>query len=295
MPGYAATRAEIENYTIDTTQARAGEGEAGEATSCTEIPVVVHVVYRTEDENLTDDQVISQIDVLNADYRAANTDLDLVPEPFVDLVGDPGVTFALATIDPTGGPTSGITRTITSAEQFVSETDNVKFTAEGGVDAWPSGQYLNLWVCPNLVSRQGWSLLGYAQFPGGPAETDGVVVVNTGFGTTGTATAPFDKGRTATHEVGHWLNLRHIWGDDGTGCSGSDFVDDTPNQGGPNYGSPTFPHISCRNGPDGDLFVNYMDYTDDAAMVMFTQGQVLRMQAALAGPRAGVGVAGPCS
>jgi hypothetical protein len=107
------------------------------------------------------------------------------------------------------------------------------------------------------------------------------VITYTAFGTLGTAAAPFDLGRTATHEVGHWLNLRHIWGDDGTGCSGSDFVDDTPNQASENTGRPTFPSVSCDNGPDGDLFMNYMDYVDDVAMFMFTTGQVQRMQTCL--------------
>ena len=129
----------------------------------------------------------------------------------------------------------------------------------------------------------------------GPAATDGVVILQSAYGTTGTATAPFNLGRTATHEIGHWLNLRHIWGDDGTGCTGDDFVADTPNAGGPNFGTPTFPHVSCGNGPNGDLFMNYMDYVDDAAMFMFTQGQVLRMQAALDGPRSSIGVTGPCA
>jgi hypothetical protein len=128
-------------------------------------------------------------------------------------------------------------------------------------------------------------LLGYAQFPGGPAQTDGVVIRHSGFGTTGTAAAPFDRGRTATHEIGHWANLFHIWGDDGTGCNGTDEVADTPNQADENYGCPTFPSISCNNGPNGDMFMNYMDYVDDEAMVMFTAGQVSRMNATLAGPR----------
>src|SRR5262249_33248714 len=124
---------------------------------------------------------------------------------------------------------------------------------------------------------------------GGPAATDGVVITHTGFGTTGTAAAPFNLGRTATHEIGHWLNLRHIWGDDGTGCSGSDFVSDTPNCAGPNFGTPTFPPITGSNGPNGDLFQNYMDYTDDAAMFMFTKLQVRRMQACLDGDRSTIG------
>jgi hypothetical protein len=168
---------------------------------------------------------------------------------------------------------------------FTADDDAVKSAATGGSDPWPADRYLNLWVC-----RLEGGLLGYAQFPGGPAQTDGVVITYTGFGVGGTAAAPFDLGRTATHEVGHWLNLRHIWGDDGTGCSGDDFVEDTPNQGGPNTGRPAFPSVSCANGPNGDLFVNYMDYVDDAVMVMFTSGQVFRMQAALDAARSTIGV-----
>ena len=133
-------------------------------------------------------------------------------------------------------------------------------------------RYLNLWVCEME------DLLGYGQFPGGPAQTDGVVIDHQAFGTSGTATPPFALGRTATHEIAHWLNLFHIWGDDGLGCVGNDFVDDAPNQAGPNTGMPTFPSITCGNGPDGDMFVNFMDYTDDAGMVMFTAGQAIRMR-----------------
>src|SRR4029434_8339970 len=127
-------------------------------------------------------------------------------------------------------------------------------------------------------------LLGYAQFPGGPLATDGVVNNLQAFGTSGTAQAPFNKGRTATHEVGHYFNLRHIWGDT-EDCAGTDFVADTPNAAGPNYGTPSFPSVSCSNGPNGDMFMNYMDYVDDAAMVLFTQGQAARINATLAGPR----------
>jgi len=109
-----------------------------------------------------------------------------------------------------------------------------------------------------------------------------VVITYTGFGTMGTALAPFNKGRTATHEVGHWLNLYHIWGDDGTGCNGSDQVNDTPNQADENYGCPSFPQVSCANGPNGDMYMNYMDYTDDACMYMFTTGQKTRISALFA-------------
>jgi hypothetical protein len=284
VPGYADTRSEIENRTG---RMLAFDG-AVLRTGCTTIPVVVHVLHRTAAENVSDAQVQNQIEVLNEDFRARNADRTSTPAAFQALVSDARITFRLATTDPEGNPTSGITRTSTSRTSFSSEADDVKAASTGGADAWPADRYLNLWTCGNLRSSRGEALLGYAQFPGGPAVTDGVVVLHSAFGTTGTAAAPFDLGRTTTHEVGHWLNLRHIWGDDGTGCSGDDFVADTPNAAGPNYGTPTFPNVTCSNGPSGDLFMNYMDYVDDAAMFMFTHGQAARVNATLAGPRSAI-------
>jgi hypothetical protein len=240
--------------------------------------VVVHVVYRLDAENIDDAQVKSQLVVLNKDYRAANTDRNKTPTPWKGLVADPMVQFELATKDPDGNPTTGITRTQTTKVTFTDD-DAVKADNEGGKSPWPTDRYLNIWVC-----KLAGGLLGYAQFPGGPPKTDGVVILNIAFGTTGSVNPPFNLGRTTTHEVGHFLNLRHIWGDT-EDCSGSDFVDDTPNAENPNFGKPTFPHVSCGNGPNGDMFMNYMDYVDDDAMFMFTQGQVVRMHAALDGPR----------
>jgi hypothetical protein len=242
------------------------------------ITVVVHVVYHAAAENISDAQVKSQIAVLNKDYRAKNTDRNKAPAVWKGLVADPMIEFSLADTDPSGQPTNGITRTQTQKNSF-GDDDTVKAAASGGHDPWPTDRYLNLWAC-----RLGGGLLGYAQFPGGPAATDGVVILNTAFGSSGIAKAPFNLGRSATHEVGHFLNLRHIWGDT-PDCSGSDFVDDTPNAESPNFGEPVFPHISCGNGPNGDMFMNYMDYVDDDAMVMFTPGQVSRMHATLDGPR----------
>jgi len=242
------------------------------------LPVVVHVVYKAKEENVSDAQVKSQIDVLNKDFRGTNSDRSKVPDPWQSLAADPNIQFKLATKDPKGKATSGITRTKTTRDSF-GTGDSVKRDSEGGVSPWPTDRYLNFWIC-NL----GDGLLGYAQFPGGPAATDGVVILYSAFGTKGAAAAPFNLGRTATHEVGHWLNLRHIWGDT-TDCSGSDQVSDTPKAQMPNYGSPTWPHISCNNGPNGDMFMNYMDYVDDVAMFMFTQGQAARSNATLAGPR----------
>jgi hypothetical protein len=273
VPGYAAARSASETFAWEH---RLGQRSA-RRTGVTVIPTVVHVVWHLESENLSDEQVQSQLAVLNADFRKANGDVSNTPEVFAGLCDDARVEFRLAEI----------VRVQTESTAF-SDDDGVKHTSSGGSNAWPSADYLNMWVC-----TLGGGLLGYAQFPGGPAETDGVVVLNTAVGTTGTAAAPFDRGRTATHEIGHWLNLNHIWGDDGTGCNGTDFVDDTPNQAGPNVGTPDFPHVSCNNAPNGDLFMNYMDYVDDAAMVMFTAGQVVRMQATLDGDRSALGESQP--
>jgi hypothetical protein len=281
-PGYAEARGRSENGAW-----AAARRQGGRRIGVTRIPVVVHVVFNTDEQNISVEQVVSQIDSLTADYRGRNPDVVQVPAPFAPLVGDARIEFALAGTDPEGNPTDGITRTPTAVTAFADD-DAVKSAATGGADPWPTDRYLNLWVCP-LVE----GLFGYAQLPGGPAATDGVVIAYIAFGTLGTVTPPFHLGRVATHEVGHWLNLLHIWGDDGDGCNGTDFVDDTPNQAGFNLGTPTFPTITCDNGPNGDMFMNYMDFTDDVAMFMFTQGQVARMQACLDTDRPTIGVTLP--
>ncbi len=227
------------------------------------IPIVVHVVYRTPTENISDAQIQTQIDVLNADFRRLNSDAD----DTWSQAADTEIEFCLASFDPNGNATSGITRTSTNVNGF-GTNDGVKFASSGGKDAWPSGDYLNFWVC-NI----GGGILGYAQFPGGSSSTDGVVNGYQYTGTIGTATAPFDLGRTATHEVGHWLNLRHIWGDGG--CNVDDLVSDTPTSDNANYGCATG-HSSCNSI---DMVQNYMDYSDDACMNIYTEGQKSRMHA----------------
>ncbi len=240
------------------------------------IPVVVHVVYNTTAENISDAQIQTQIDVLNADFRRLNADAANTPSMFLGVAADSEIEFCLATVDPSGNPTNGITRTSTTRTSF-GTNDQMKFNSSGGKDAWPAGSYMNMWVCD--ISG---GILGYAQFPGGSASTDGVVIDYQYFGTIGTATAPFDLGRTATHEVGHWLNLRHIWGDGG--CTVDDFVSDTPVAGSANYtGYPcAFPGPNTCNsgaGDQPDMFQNYMDYSDDVCMNLYTQGQKTRMRA----------------
>ena len=235
------------------------------------IKTVVNVVYRTADQNVSDAQIKSQIASLNRDFRATIPDKAQTPTPRNGLVTDARIEFKLVKV----------TRTKTTKTGF-SFDDGVKKASTGGIAPYSPKTHLNLWVCALTGG-----LLGYAQFPGGPTATDGVVINFQAFGTTGTAQAPFNKGRTATHEVGHYLNLRHIWGDT-PDCSGTDMVADTPNCAGPNFGAPTFPVVTCNNGPSGDMFVNYMDYTDDAAMFMFTAEQVLRMRTALETARSGL-------
>lgn len=268
-----SVRANMDKIEAQTSAFIAGQLQSGNKTSqVITIPVVVHVVYNNATENISDQQIQSQIDVLNADFRKLNSDASSVPSVWSGIAADFEIEFCLAQRDPNGNSTTGINRVSTSSTSF-STNDNVKYTSLGGSDAWNSSSYLNLWVCD-----LGSGLLGYAQFPGGPSATDGVVIDYAYFGTIGTATSPYDLGRTATHEVGHWLNLYHIWGDDGTGCSGSDLCSDTPNQADETYGcyTPSTIRISCSNGPDGDMWMNYMDYTDDACMYMFTSGQKSR-------------------
>ena len=282
-PDYLRARAASETHYSAIVQGRRALARVGVTT----IPVVVHVLFNTAQQNLSNAQIQSQIDVMNHDYRKTNPDVASAPAAFAPLAADARIQFTLATVDPNGAATTGITRTQTNSASF-SDNDAMKSSAMGGHDAWPRDKYLNIWTVPRLTSPQG-DLLGYAQFPGGNAATDGVVILHSAFGTNGTAAAPFNLGRTATHEVGHWLNLHHIWGDDNNACTGSDLVADTPNQAGPNFGKPAFPHVTCNNGPNGDMFMNYMDYVDDAAMFLFTTGQVARLQASLDSDRPTLG------
>jgi hypothetical protein len=281
---YQERRALIDNRALAYEQRTRSIARSGVVT----IPVVVHVVHNPADpsQNISLGQIQGQIAVLNQDFRAANADVAQVPAVWANRVADCRVQFQLASQDPAGNPTDGVTRTPSTSPSFSTELDDVKSSVTGGADPWPSDDYLNLWVCNQLKDGIGRVILGYAQFPGGPPSTDGVVIAGFCFGTGGTAQPPFDLGRTATHEIGHWLDLRHIWGDDRGTCSGSDLVADTPNQADATFGKPQFPQISCNNGPNGNMFMNYMDYTDDAAMFMFTRGQSRRIDSCLEGARA---------
>ncbi len=236
------------------------------------IPVVVHVLYSNNTENISDAQIVSQINSLNADFSGTNSDISQVPSVWTQDIGESQIQFCLAQTDPNGNPTDGINRVQTSVSSF-GLNDEAKFTSQGGTDAWDVSKYFNIWVCD-----LGGGVLGYAEFPTGNfSNTYGVVVGYRYFGSGGVAQAPYNKGRTLTHEIGHCLNLVHIWGDS---FCGDDLVNDTPTAQEPNYGCPSFPSVSssCGNGPSGDMFMNYMDYCNDECLYMFTNGQVARME-----------------
>lgn len=283
-PGFEERRQKIEEQI----QQYANSTAASQRAVIT-IPVVFHVVYETNAENISDERLLEQLQVLNYDYRKMNFDRSKVPSHWQSIAADTEIQFCLAMRDPNGNPTTGITRTSTTVASF-SDDDDVKFASRGGHDVWDRSKYLNIWVC-DLGS---W-LLGYAQFPGGSSLTDGVVLNYRYTGITG-ATTPFNKGRTATHEVGHWLSLLHIWGDDGSSCSGSDLVGDTPNQADESSGCPSGARVSCSNGTFGDMWMNYMDYTNDGCMYIFTEGQKTRMRAVVTtGSRASLAASNGCT
>ncbi|RTY93602.1 zinc metalloprotease [Flavobacterium sp. GT3R68] len=225
-----------------------------------EIPVVVNVLYRTTAENISLSQIQSQIDVLNKDFNGTNTDFNKVPALFSGVKATVGISFVL----------DAVYRKATTKTSW-GTSDAMKKTTYGGMAPTSPTTKLNLWVC-----TIGGGILGYAQFPGGSSSTDGVAIDSKYFGTTGSATYPFNLGRTATHEVGHWMNLRHIWGD---ATCGSDLVSDTPSHNDANYGVPAYPHYSTCSGTPVEMTMNYMDYTDDRGMYMFSNGQKTRMNA----------------
>lgn len=245
------------------------------------IPVVVHVLYKNANQNISMAQIQSQIDVLNEDYRALNQ--IVLPDYFDSLKADIGVEFCLASVDPNGNPTDGVTRTSTTGGSFFGYfspfNDDIKYDSLGGKNCWPTDKYLNLWVGELFPG-----LLGYAQFPGDPkVNADGVAITTTAFGTTGNIDPISAGGRTATHEVGHWMGLYHIWGDEDA-CVGSDTIADTPNMAAASQQGCNSTANTCSNEDPfwgsfdpTDMVFNYMDYSSDTCMGMFTKGQKLRM------------------
>lgn len=232
------------------------------------IPVVVHVLYNTTAQNISDAQVKSQIDALNRDFRRLNADSVNTPLPFKSLAADVQIEFALATADPKGRATTGIVRKATGVTYWQMD-DKIKYSEQGGDNAWDSRYYLNIWVGNTR------SLLGYSSVIGAPADKDGIVINTSAFGTLNMSGA-YDNGRTAVHEAGHWLGLKHIWGD---ALCGDDGIYDTPTQSGFTTSCPTgIRTSSCGSNPAGDMYMNYMDFTNDACLNLFTTGQKEHMR-----------------
>ncbi len=288
-PDYAKKKQQIEAYTNRYIQKNKTQFKTDGGGVTIKIPVVFHVVYKTAAQNIPDERLIEQIAILNADFRRLNADTTNTPGAFHDVAADCNVEFCIAAVDPDGNPTTGILRVATDVTTFGFD-DGIKFTAMGGSNAWPADDYLNFWS-----GNIGAFLLGYAQFPGGPDATDGVVINFQNVGNND-AGYPYHLGRTATHEIGHWLNLYHIWGDD-AGCGASDLCGDTPNQKVETYGCPGFPKTDlCSADAPGIMFQNYMDYTDDACMNIFTEDQKSRIQSLFepGGARYGITISEGC-
>ena len=283
---YLESETEFENWIKKKVEQRKALGTAREEATVYTIPVVVHVIHNGESlgtgVNIPDDQILSQIEVLTEDFRRTNADASNTPAMFLPVASDVELEFALAQRDPEGLATSGIVRINGERSQW-GIGDNYELKS---LSLWPPEDYLNIWVTD--LSR---SYLGYAQFPttdmvngletaSESRFTDGVVIDYKAFGSVdkyppSNVSSSYNLGRTATHEVGHYFGLRHIWGDDRGACSASDYIDDTPNQGDQTNGCPSSNPESCSST---DMIQNYMDYTNDACMNLFTEDQKTRMR-----------------
>jgi len=265
-----------------------GRADDRAANAVVTIPVVIHIVWNSANPagNISDAQATSQIGVLNQDYGRTNTDAGNTPTPFKPVAANLNIQFCLAQRTPAGAASTGIERRENDAITSWSTDNAVKAYSTGGLDIWDPTKYLNIWVCD-----LGSSLLGYGEFPTTSTTTTyGVVILNSGFGNTGTVQSPYQLGRTTTHEFSHCFNMYHIWGDDGTACTGTDYCSDTPNQAGATTTCPTFPLIdACASSPspnagdpvNGIMFMDYMDYSYDNCMNMFTTQQAARANAVI--------------
>lgn len=250
------------------------------------IPIVVHVIHNGDavgvNENISDAQILSQIEVLNDDFRRLNADASNTPAAFLGLAADIEIEFCMAQRDPSGNPTNGIHR-YNGGQVGWTQSEIESLLKPSTI--WDRDKYINIWI---VEFESTVTINGYAYLPLPPADVDGIVVKHQSFGTMGSAIFPSNGGRTLTHEMGHFFNLGHIWGDD-LGCTLDDGISDTPQQKANNFGCPTYPNVtgtgsSCSD-PNGSMFMNYMDYTNDACMNLFTLGQKTKMVAALLGPR----------
>jgi hypothetical protein len=241
------------------------------------IPVVVHILYNDTAENVSDAVVQSAIDVLNEDYNRLNADAVQTPIAFRPYAANCEINFCLAKRTPDNQPTNGIERKYTTVTQW-NGFSAIKYNQNGGANGWDPSKYLNIWV-GNMADN----LLGASSLPGGPLQEDGVVVHYRAFGRVGNILLQkYSRSRTLTHEAGHWLGLQHVWADDNKTCSGSDSIADTPNQSGEIYGCPSYPFVDgCTTSGSGVMFMNFLQYTDDGCMNLFTTGQKNRMNATI--------------
>lgn len=252
------------------------------------VPVVIHLMYKDSWENISDEQILSQLDILNKAFQFQHADTGKIPAYFRGLAANCRIQFCLAKVDPKGYATTGIIRKSTWVTLYGID-DRIKFSDRGGDDAWPRDKYLNIWI-----GTMAGGLVGYASPIGGPANTDGIVIYSKAFGTKGTTAYPYHLGKTLVHEVGHWLGLRHIWGD--ASC-GDDLIDDTPQQRTANRGCPSGVKQSCGTSAYGDMYMNYMDLTADDCLLMFTYGQMAKMRSAFSagGPRSALLTSNGCT
>jgi Pregnancy-associated plasma protein-A/Secretion system C-terminal sorting domain len=286
------------------------------------IPVVVHVIHNNNPvgsgDNISNAQIVSQISVLNNDFAGTGLGSGAIPNAFSSAKANAQINFCLASIDKNGATMAepGVDRINYSSlglgaypSQFGTNFIN---TSVKPATIWDPTRYLNIWVFNSIESlTPGSTTLGYATFPPGTSlsgipssltgssTTDGLAIWNQAFGTVGQLSSSTNKGRTATHEIGHYLGLRHIWGDPTSGCA-SDFCNDTPPAEDANQGCPSFPHKpnnTCGSNGNGEMFMNFMDYTLDNCMSLFTNDQNTRMQTALANSslRSVLGTHGLCT
>ncbi|MCE6987787.1 M43 family zinc metalloprotease [Dyadobacter sp. CY323] len=253
------------------------------------IPVVFHVVLNRQSQ-VTDAQIMAQLDTINKDYAGTNSGAALIPEHFKSLFGQSGIQFCLAQRTPDDAPSTGIVRYTTTRSTFDYTTNLLKHAESGGADAWDPDRYLNIWICDLSGGT-----LGYATFPDdGVPDEQGVAIDYASL--PGGAATSYNRGKTLTHELGHYFNLRHIWGDDNGGCTGSDEVEDTPNQGNSTSTCRTgIMTDNCTQTSPGIMYQNYMDYTPDGCLAMFTKMQVARMEASFTRSRASLAMSNACT
>ncbi|WP_191963396.1 M43 family zinc metalloprotease [Flavobacterium luteum] len=284
-PGFAAKYKEMKDFIYNPNpQKNVYSRQSSLTNTIITIPVVFHVLYKNTNQNISEAQIQSQLDVINKDFRKLNTDFStVVPTVFKPFAADIEINFCKATIDPNGAVTTGITRKLVP-DTFVFEEE---YSTSSGQTPWDTSKYLNVWV-GSFTDIDKLGLLGFAIPPTIPVQdNDGIIISYKAFGTSGTAVTPHRKGRTVTHEIGHYLGLLHPWADGNDSCGFGDGIADTP-ETFDSYGDcPTFPsnQYACVTTTNGSMFMNYMDYVDDACMAFFTLGQKEVMRNILAGPR----------